>query len=55
MTKTTPACWGCECGVPVRNGQHEEPADMIDDCGKLVDTGMVYTYPCTRPPTEVAR
>ncbi len=35
--KSEVQCWGCECGVPVRNGLHEEETDM---------PGVVYVYPC---------
>jgi len=43
MIDTTPKaktvkCWGCECGVPVRDGMHEESTDI---------PGRVYAYPCT--------
>lgn len=33
-------CWGCALGVPLRDGEHEEPAEVA---------GMVYAYPCTAP------
>jgi hypothetical protein len=32
-------CWGCECGVPVREGMHEEDTGI---------NGTVYVYPCNR-------
>ena len=36
-TNAKPSCAGCDCGVPVRNGMHEEPTDIPD---------TVYVYPC---------
>jgi hypothetical protein len=40
-TDPPPACWGCELGVPVVAGRHEEPTDI---------NGTVYTYPCGAVP-----
>ena len=39
-TSETVKCQGCECGVPLRGGMHEEETDIPN---------MVYVYPCTRP------
>lgn len=37
---TKPKCQGCECGVPLRDGMHEEETDIPN---------MVYVYPCAKP------
>lgn len=39
-------CWGCECGVPLVNGYHEEERGV---------RGLVDRYPCTAERPEVSR
>jgi hypothetical protein len=33
------ACWGCTCGVELKDGYHREESYP----------GMVYVYPCSKP------